>query len=105
MEEDREQEIRQKAYALWERSGRPEGEDQRFWRLAEADSAFEDEKRGPQRQVSSSGTAQTGGIASGLQPSGRLPGGGSSTSLVGSVGTGGGSTGGAATGSVKREGR
>jgi hypothetical protein len=103
MEEDRKAEIRRNAYALWERSGRPEGEDQRFWRLAEADTAFEDEKSHRQRQPSSPSTSKSGGIASGLQPSGRTPGGGSSTSLVGSVGTGGGSTGGAATGSVKHE--
>ena len=41
-----------------------------------------------------------GGIASGLQPGGTVPGGGPGTG-AGSIGTGGGSTSGAATGSVR----
>ncbi|RWX81804.1 DUF2934 domain-containing protein [Neorhizobium lilium] len=34
MENDREQQIRERAYALWEQEGRPQGDDLRHWLAA-----------------------------------------------------------------------
>ncbi|WP_247893946.1 DUF2934 domain-containing protein [Azospirillum endophyticum] len=36
MEQDRSLRIRERAYALWERDGRPDGQQERHWREAEA---------------------------------------------------------------------
>lgn len=36
---DIEDRIRDRAYALWEAAGRPEGQDKEFWRLAEKELA------------------------------------------------------------------
>lgn len=66
MSEDRADEIRRKAHALWENSGRPEGEDERFWHLSESDIAFHEEQLAPDRGGLASGPAATSGIASGL---------------------------------------
>ncbi len=32
---DRENQIRRRAHELWEKAGRPDGEDERFWKEAE----------------------------------------------------------------------
>ena len=34
MDEEREQQIRERAYHLWEQAGRPEGREQEFWERA-----------------------------------------------------------------------
>jgi hypothetical protein len=42
MREPTEQEIKDRAYEIWERNGRPEGKEQEFWRLAEQELRNED---------------------------------------------------------------
>lgn len=39
---DREQQVRERAYAIWEQEGRPDGEDREHWLRAEAEIAAED---------------------------------------------------------------
>ena len=45
MTEDRDQRIRERAYHLWDKAGRPEGESEQYWLLALAEINAEDEKR------------------------------------------------------------
>jgi hypothetical protein len=42
MIEDRSERIRQRAYVIWQREGRPEGREQEHWRQAEAEIEAED---------------------------------------------------------------
>lgn len=92
---DREQKIHERAHALWEQEGRPEGRHLDHWERArkeidersESDGALSNTEESPEASV---------GAATGLHPSGTAPGAGAGE---GSLGTGGGSTGGAATGS------
>jgi hypothetical protein len=42
MREPTEQEIKNRAYEIWERNGRPEGKEEEFWRLAEQELRNED---------------------------------------------------------------
>ncbi|WP_083519511.1 DUF2934 domain-containing protein [Bradyrhizobium jicamae] len=42
MSEPTEKEINNRAYQIWERSGRPEGKEDEFWRLAEQELRNED---------------------------------------------------------------
>ncbi|MGF6227632.1 hypothetical protein QFZ27_001587 [Inquilinus ginsengisoli] len=42
MIEDRSERIRQRAYIIWQREGRPEGREQEQWRQAEAEIEAED---------------------------------------------------------------
>jgi DNA-binding response OmpR family regulator len=46
----REQRVRERAYALWEREGRPEGEEVRHWAEAEAALRAEEEQDRPRRR-------------------------------------------------------
>lgn len=71
-DQDREHRIRERAYEIWERQGKADGDHERHWQ--EASSEIDSEG-----SVSSGGhreTASTSGLASGLQPGGTLPGGG-----------------------------
>ncbi|WP_084029342.1 DUF2934 domain-containing protein [Bradyrhizobium sp. LMTR 3] len=42
MSEPTEQEIKNRAYEIWVRNGRPEGKEEEFWRLAEQELRNED---------------------------------------------------------------
>ena len=46
----REQRVRERAYALWEREGRPKGEEVRHWAEAEAALRAEEEQDRPRRR-------------------------------------------------------
>jgi hypothetical protein len=55
MAQDREQRIREKAHALWEKAGRPEGQEVRHWQEAEklvdeADSLAAQTAKNPKRE-------------------------------------------------------
>ena len=43
MQPDREAKIRERAYEIWERQGRPEGREQEFWDQAEREIVGENE--------------------------------------------------------------
>jgi hypothetical protein len=49
-DEDRNQRIQRRAYELWEAAGRPEGQDDHFWYMAERETDAEDRER-PQPQA------------------------------------------------------
>lgn len=87
--------VRERAYALWEEAGRPEGKDVEHWHQAEHELA--DNAATAQGTDSVSGN----GLASNLQRGGTMPG-RSPGAGVGSIGTGGGSTDNEATGTVGR---
>ncbi|TNC72168.1 DUF2934 domain-containing protein [Rubellimicrobium roseum] len=114
MDQDREQRIRERAHALWQAEGQPEGRHEEHWRQAAAEIDREeaiDPDRGIAETFEGTGDAATGGtmggasgLASGLQPGGVSPGGGPGAS-VGSLGTGGGSTANEPSGDVADRGR
>ncbi len=79
---DREERIRARAHQIWESEGQPDGRDSEHWERARL------ELDGGEEQAS---TASEGGLSSGLQPGGTIPG-SSPASGMGSLGTGGGST-------------
>ena len=102
--------IRERAHAIWEREGRPDGREQDHWEQARRE--VENEESADRSGAGSSGVAARGsettggagrgasgasGLASGLQQGGASPAGGPA-STQGSVGTGGGSTAGRPTG-------
>ncbi|WP_137391914.1 DUF2934 domain-containing protein [Rhodoligotrophos defluvii] len=95
--DDREQRIRERAHALWEQDGRPDGRDQEHWERAAKAIEAEDGHASDAPAPSVSGAGQ----ASGLQPGGRIPGGGPAAGM-GSIGAGGGTTANAPTGSARR---
>jgi hypothetical protein len=102
MQEGKEQ-VRQRAYALWEEEGRPEGREQDHWQRAEEELGQDGKQEG--EGLATDGaydelSAAGGGLASGLQPGGTTPGGGAGAG-AGSLGTGGGSTGDSVSGSRK----
>ena len=103
----REQKIRERAHALWEQEGRPEGREHHHWQLATREiDGQTGEPTGDAGSASNRPQAtptSSGGLSSGLQPGGTIPGGGPGAGF-GSIGTGGGSTGGASTGTVGRSG-
>jgi hypothetical protein len=45
MAESREERIRKRAYELWEKEGKPEGNDLRFWEMAMGEIDEEDQKQ------------------------------------------------------------
>ncbi|AZO24457.1 MULTISPECIES: DUF2934 domain-containing protein [unclassified Mesorhizobium] len=45
-EQTREERIRQRAYELWEKEGKPEGADLRFWEQAMSEIDDEDQRKG-----------------------------------------------------------
>jgi hypothetical protein len=115
MASEREEKIKSRAYAIWEREGRPHGRDRAHWAQAarEVDSenpapadasqgikvtAYNDPTRSGGPVEGRPHPSGSSGVSSGLQPGGARPGGGPATTR-GSVGTGGGSTAGRATGS------
>jgi hypothetical protein len=102
MDQDRERRIRERAHAILEGEGRPEGRHEEHWRMAHDevgrdDGASSAPGAGPGEAPSGAGD---GGIASGLQPGGMIPGGGPGA-MMGSIGTGGGSTAGEPSGSLE----
>lgn len=73
MKNPNEQEIRERAYRLWETEGCPDGREQEYWYRAEAEL---------------SGDGQQGdGVDSDLQPGGTIPNGGPAVGLAGSIGS------------------
>ena len=78
MDHDREQRIRARAHAIWEREGRPEGRENEHWRLASEEIEREDSGSGlgavseeMEAELISTGlTTKDGmsGIAGGLVP-------------------------------------
>src|SRR5690349_21805977 len=54
MTPEREQRIRERAYAIWLREGRPHGKDREHWRLAEAEVVAEE---AAERETASSAAA------------------------------------------------
>ncbi|AWK86711.1 DUF2934 domain-containing protein [Azospirillum thermophilum] len=59
MAEDLETRIRQRAYEIWEREGRPEGRRQDHWELAREEIAIEDNYRGTLKPNPSHGPDDT----------------------------------------------
>ena len=47
--------IRERAYAIWEREGRPEGREHEHWLRAEAEIAAEDEVAEQERRLEAEG--------------------------------------------------
>lgn len=86
-----EDEIKHRAYLIWERENRPEGRD--FQNYMEAVAELMAERDGGQRP-----TGGPAGISTNLHPGGIAPVGGAPT--VGSIGTGGGQTAGRPSGSA-----
>jgi hypothetical protein len=85
-----EQEIRERAYRIWEEDGRPEGRDRDHWYRAEAESgAAADPRDGPASAASDgefAGEAESdNALASGLQRGSTKPGGGPAAG-AGSIG-------------------
>ena len=78
-----EEEVKQRAYQLWEQEGCPEGREFQNYMDAVAQIMAEQESEGTMRAE--------GGISSGLHPGGVAPAGGAS--FVGSMGTGGAASG------------
>lgn len=93
---NREERIRARAYEIWQREGCPEGCEDEHWRQAEAEVDAEDSEVSSGELAPPAGSS---GVASGLQPSGTVPG-GAPGATHGSIGTGGASAG--ATGNVNK---
>lgn len=73
MKDPNEQQIRERAYNLWEAEGRPDGREQEYWYRAEAGLSGDGQ--------------QHDGVDSGLQPGGTIPSGGPAVGLAGSIGS------------------
>lgn len=110
MADDKEDRIRQRAYEIWEREGRPHGRHEDHWHEASRGApgdvgAAQPKPRkaaSPRKKAAAGGdTEAPAGLSSGLQPGGTVPGGGPGAGM-GSLGTGGGSTAGKATGTAGR---
>jgi hypothetical protein len=101
---ERDQKIRQRAYEIWEREGRPDGNHGEHWdRAAREIDEQEAAPAGDPTGTGHRGPAGPGGLSTGLQPGGMSPGGGPAAG-AGSIGTGGASSAGRASGSVKHSG-
>ncbi len=106
-----EDQIRTRAHAIWDSEGRPGGRHDERWRRAseELGAGLHPTDGAAGRESEGSGGSglgttpagdalgTVGGVASGLQPGGTIPGGGPGTGM-GSLGTGGNSTAGDASG-------
>jgi len=109
MASDKEEHIRTRAYAIWEREGRPDGREHEHWKQAAAEirnesasggnasdglrvSAYNDPTRSPGPVQGGARPVPVGGISSGSQRDGAGTGGGSPINQ-GSIGIGGGGTG------------
>lgn len=57
-----EMQIRDRAYALWEQAGRPEGQDKEFWAMAEAELADRQEPEEEQPALDPVSAAVAGGL-------------------------------------------
>jgi hypothetical protein len=55
MIDDRQERIRQRAYAIWENEGRPEGSHRQHWDQASAEIDLEDSRRGQQPREAAAG--------------------------------------------------
>ena len=91
-----EEQIRARAHQIWESEGRPEGLQDEHWERARR------ELEGAGSVAGETPKSQPGGLSSGLQPGGTIPG-GSPASTTGSFGTGGGSTNRKATGGAAKQ--
>ena len=74
--DNREDHIRERAYQIWEKEGRPDGHHERHWQEA-SDEWSTAEAAYHKGGVASSDEGASSGIASDLQPGGTTPGGGS----------------------------
>lgn len=105
MSSHREEQIRQRAYELWEAEGRPEGRHYEHWERAAREIEAEEGGSADDAEIPEmpEDFPEAGGSsgASGLQPGGTKPG-PSPATTEGSIGTGGGSTKGRRTGTAKR---
>ncbi|ESX64915.1 MULTISPECIES: DUF2934 domain-containing protein [unclassified Mesorhizobium] len=54
MDDDRHEKIRQRAYEIWVREGRPHGEHERHWQQAKRELDLDDADRGPAGVIASS---------------------------------------------------
>ncbi len=88
-----EDEIKRRAYRIWEGEGRPEGREFQNYMDAVAEMMAETESGDARPDSGASG------LSTNLQPGGMAPVGGAP--MVGSIGTGGAPTGGSATGSAR----
>lgn len=57
-----EMQIRERAYALWEQAGRPEGQDKEFWAMAEAELADQQEPEEGRLPLDPISAAVAGGL-------------------------------------------
>ena len=72
MEQDREERIRVRAYAIWEREGRQEGSDLAHWEQAE--NELREEEAGERQPLGDdAATPPAAGLGSRHQPSGSTP--------------------------------
>lgn len=82
----REEQIRERAYQIWEMEGRPDGDHERHWQQAT------EELKAGETPAEASGLPATGGpadgIATSLQPGGTLPGGGPAAGRADAMGKG-----------------
>ena len=102
MPASRDDRIRERAHAIWEREGRPEGSHDDHWRRASAE--IDRESAGPfadSAPGAGGSKADGNGLSTSLQPGGTIPG-DSPANSVGSIGTGGGSTANQATGDAAK---
>jgi hypothetical protein len=102
MATSRDDRVRERAQAIWEREGRPEGKHEEHWRRAIEE--IDRESAGPfADSAPGAGGAKVdgNGLATSLQPGGTVPG-DSPANSVGSIGTGGGSTANQATGDAAK---
>ncbi len=57
-----EMQIRDRAYALWEQAGRPEGQDKEFWAMAEQELAAREQLEDEQPATDPVSAAIAGGL-------------------------------------------
>ena len=74
MEAEREDEVRARAHAIWEREGRPEGGAERHWAQAEAELRAEGDGRAGAPAVEAVGTAAGAEGAAGPEGGAERPG-------------------------------
>lgn len=61
MQNDREQQVRERAYALWEQAGKPEGKADDYWQQAEREIGGEDDTHDPDKRGPLVGTSRIEG--------------------------------------------
>lgn len=121
-DDKKEERLRERAYSIWEREGRPHGRHEDHWHQANQEEVTPDQggaqpqegeaaqqrpkgRGGARKKAAASTEAPVEppvGLSTGLQPGGTIPGAGPGVG-AGSIGTGGGSTGGTPTGTLGRK--